>query len=324
MREQKSVSPYLQKPILNGGFLGAPAYVLYGEERTGAIFGFFNIESLTERTIPDKWQVGLHRHPDFDQLLVLLTGRCIFEHDGRKGAAEARSCVYTPANVVHQFSYEPGSGGFVISVSSDFVGGFSSAEEGAITAMLRLSAQRVVKLKSDNVIATTQDFITLMLRKFASRHSNRSDMLRCLLEGLLLELGAAIDSPSNGSLRHVSAVDLFRQYRNLIQSTIGAIGFSESPQPQPHTVESFASRLSTTPYALNLACQTIWGCSARDLIHTAVLEQATRLLLYTTRPVKDISFLLGYSHASHFARFFKQRRGAAPEAFRNRSPRDLG
>ena len=49
-----------------------------------------------------------------------------------------------------------------------------------------------------------------------------------------------------------------------------------------------------------------------------MLEQATRLLLYTTRPVKDISFLVGYSNASHFARFFKQRRGITPEAFRGK------
>jgi AraC-like DNA-binding protein len=58
------------------------------------------------------------------------------------------------------------------------------------------------------------------------------------------------------------------------------------------------------------------GASARELIHAAVLEQATRLLLYSSKPVKEISFLLGYSHASHFARFFKQRRGTTPEIFR--------
>jgi AraC family transcriptional activator of pobA len=67
----------------------------------------------------------------------------------------------------------------------------------------------------------------------------------------------------------------------------------------------------------------VCGCSARDLIHTAILEQATRLLLYTTRPVKEISYLLGYSQASHFTRFFKQRRaGTTPEAFRSKAPRD--
>jgi AraC family transcriptional activator of pobA len=100
--------------------------------------------------------------------------------------------------------------------------------------------------------------------------------------------------------------------------TIGAIGFADASRLQAHTVETFAAKLSSTPYALNAACQSMCGCPARELIQTAVLEQATRLLLYTDRPVKEISFLLGYSHASHFARFFRQRRGSPPEAFRTR------
>ena len=164
--------------------------------------------------------------------------------------------------------------------------------------------------------------IDLTLDKFASRHPHRCDIVRYLFGGLLLELGAALEMPSHWDVRTVNAIDLFRQFRDLIQETIGAIGFSDDPRSPSHTVESFASRLSTTAYALNVACQSVCGCSARDLIHTAILEQATRLLLYTTRPVKEISYLLGYSHASHFTRFFKQRLSVTPEIFRSTAPRD--
>jgi AraC family transcriptional regulator, transcriptional activator of pobA len=144
-------------------------------------------------------------------------------------------------------------------------------------------------------------------------------MLGCLFSALLLELGAALDAPNNGGSRMMNTAGLFRRYRDLVQATIGAIGFSDKPRLQTNTVEAFASRLSTTPYALNVACQNVCGCSARDLIHTVILEQATRLLLYTMLPMKEISFLLGYSHPSHFTRFFKQRRGTTPETFRNNS-----
>ena len=225
--------------------------------------------------------------------------------------------MFTPANVVHQFSYEPGSTGTVISVSSDFAAGRSSLEGAAITVMLRLGAQRIVTLNSEEAIATTQDLTKLMLEKFSSRHPYRRDMLGCLFSALLLELGAALDAPNNGGSRTMNTAGLFRRYRDLVQATIGAIGFNDEPRLQANTVEAFAARLSTTPYALNVACQNVCGCSARDLIHTAMLEQATRLLLYTTLPMKEISFLLGYSHASHFTRFFKRRRGTTPETFRS-------
>ena len=256
-------------------------------------------------------------------MLILTSGRCLFEHDGQKSEVEAPCCVYTPTNVVHQFFYQLDAAGVVISVSSDFVAGLSSAEQSAITTMLRLGAQRVINFRAEETTTAAQGLIDLTLDKFASRHPHRCDIVRYLFGGLLLELGAALEVPSHWDVRTVNAIDLFRQYRDLIQETIGAIGFSDDPRPPSHTVESFASRLSTTAYALNVACQSVCGCSARDLIHTAILEQATRLLLYTTRPVKEISYLLGYSHASHFTRFFKQRRaGTTPETFRSNAPRD--
>ena len=319
MKEGKQSVQYLDRARPDNYAASVPAYVLYGEDRTGAIFGFFHIESLQVRTVPNKWRVGLHRHPDFDQLLILSSGRCMFEHDSQKSSVEAGSCVFTPANVVHQFSYEPGATGTVISVSSDFAAGLSSLEGTAITVMLRLGAQRIVTLNSEEAIATTRDLTKLMFKKFSSRHPYRRDMLGCLFSALLLELGAALDAPNNGGSRTMNTAGLFRRYRDLVQATIGVIGFSDKPRLHTNTVEAFAARLSTTPYALNVACQNVCGCSARDLIHTAILEHATRLLLYTTLPMKEISFLLGYSHASHFTRFFKQRRGTTPETFRSNS-----
>jgi AraC family transcriptional activator of pobA len=303
-----------------GNVLNVPAYFLYGEDWTQAIFGFFHIETLSVRNVPNKWRIGLHRHPDFDQLSILFSGRCTFEHDGQEFAAEASSCVYTPANVVHQFAYEPGSTGFVISVSSDFSAGLPSVEGAANTALLRLATHRIVSIPSEKAVAATRSLIDLLVEKAARVHRYRRDTLRYLFGALLLELDATLaDTPDEGNARMPSgAADLFRRYRDLVLATIGAIGFADASHPQARTVEALATRLSTTPYALNAACQTVCGCPARELIQTAILEQATRLLLYTDRPVKEISFLLGYSHASHFARFFKRRRGATPEAFRTK------
>jgi AraC family transcriptional regulator, transcriptional activator of pobA len=312
---------FFDRAKAQSGILSAPSF-LYGEDKPGAIFGFFHIETLSARSNLEERQHGLHRHPDFDQLLIMTRGGCGFEHDGRESEVAAPCCVYTPANVVHRFFYRPDADGVIVSVSSDFVAGLSSAEQAAITTMLRLGARRVIRFRTAESVVAAQGLIDLTLDKFASRHPNRCDIVRYLFSGLLLELAAAVEVPSHGDPRTVNAMDLFRRFNDLIQETIGAIGFGADVRPPSNTVESFASRLSTTPYALNAACQTVCGCSARDFIHTAILDQATRLLLYTTRPMKDISYLLGYSHASHFSRFFKQRRGTTPEAFRSQAPRD--
>jgi AraC-like DNA-binding protein/mannose-6-phosphate isomerase-like protein (cupin superfamily) len=318
--------PVLAKPLFerareHSGILSAPSF-LYGEDKPGAIFGFFHIEALSARNNDEEGQTGLHRHPDFDQIVIIAEGGCRFEHDGREIEVGAPCCVYTPANVIHRFFYRSDVRGVVISVSSDFVAGLSSAEHGAVTTMLRLGACRVIRFRTQDTIDAAQGLIDLTLDKFASRHPHRCDIVRYLFGGLLLELAAAVEVPSHDDARTMNAVDLFRRFNDLVQETIGTIGFGADARPPSCTVESFAHRVSTTPYALNVACQTVCGCSARDLINNAILDQATRLLLYTSRPMKDISYLLGYSHASHFTRFFKQRRGTTPEVFRSQAPRD--
>jgi AraC family transcriptional activator of pobA len=299
--------------------LNVPAYFLYGEPWRRSVIGFFHIEPLSVRNVPNNWQIALHRHPDFDQISILFGGQCTFEHDGRQFTVEAPSCVYTPANVVHQFVYSPGATGSALSFSADFTTGLSSVEGATNAAVLRLTSDRIIIPQSQAQIAALQGLVDLLTEKVASVHRNRRDVLRYLFSCILLELDAAVADRGGGDGARAASndADLFRRYRDIIHGTIGIIGVSDDSKPEAHTVETFAMRLSTTPYALNVACQSVYGCPAREVIQNAILEQATRLLLYTTRPVKEISFLLGYSHASHFARFFKQRRGSSPEAFRN-------
>jgi AraC family transcriptional regulator, transcriptional activator of pobA len=308
----------VQQVAPRDGILSTPSF-RYGEERSGAIFGFFHIEAMAITARQESEERKVHRHPDFDQLGILFAGSCAFDHDGQRNEVTAPCCVFTPANVVHRFAYDDDAEGVNISASSDFIAGLSSAEQAAITTMFRLSYQRIIPIVAKESVAS---IVGVMLDRFASRHAFRCDIMRYLFGGLLLELGAALDVPSDGGVRAVNTIDLFRRYRDLIQATIGIIGFTHDSSLSANTVEFFAEHLSTTPYALNVACQSMCACSARDLIHSAILEQATRLLLYTKRPVKDISFLLGYSHASHFVRFFKQRRGTTPEVFRSSAPRD--
>jgi AraC family transcriptional activator of pobA len=316
-KERRVVS----EPVQKADFLNIPAYQLYGEEWTRSVFGFFHIETLAVRNIPNLWHIKPHRHLDFDQMSILLDGRCVFTHDGQQGTAEAVSCVYTPAKVVHQFHYSPGASGFVVTISSDFSSGLPSIDGAPSPSFLRLVRNRVATLRSEAQIANLKNLLDLCARNAGLARRHQRDALRLLVSNLILEFDAAMEEPESSMYNSAGAADaeVFRRFNELVQSALTVTNLDAQKRPRELTVETFAAQLGVTRYSLNAACQSICGSPARDLIQSAILDQATRLLLYSTLSVKEISFALGYSHASHFTRFFKQRRGYSPEAFRQAS-----
>lgn len=302
--------------------LNVPAYYLYGENWTAESFGFFHIEPFAVRNIPNNWRIGLHRHPDFHQLSIAFAGSCAFEHDGYAATAAGPCCVFTPANVVHQFTYEPGSVGYVISVSSDFVAGLTLDNSPVKSALARLAALRLTMLRDDATAERLRKLISLIAETFAADYGRSRETVRYLFGAFLLELNEMVASAApidNHAVRSTAGTaDLFNRFRECLETELELTGRSGRPPDTPHTVESFAARLSTTTYALNAACKRALGRSAKDIVQTALLGQATRLLLYTKRSIKEIAYGLGYSHPSHFVRFFKHHRGVTPEIFRQR------
>ena len=307
-------------PVAAKRALNVPAYYLYGEDWTAESFGFFHIEPFAVRNIPNNWRIGLHRHPDFHQLSIAFEGGCAFEHDGHAATRAGPCCVFTPANVVHQFTYEPDSIGYVISVSSDFVVGLTLDDGPMKSALARLTAQRLIELHDDATTARLRKLVLLIAETFASDREWRRETVRYLFGACLLELNAAIATAppvdSHAARSTAGTADLFNRFRDCLETELELTGRSGRPPDGPYTVESLATRLSTTPYALNAACKRAIGRSAKDVIQTALLGQATRLLLYTRRSIKEITYGLGYSHPSHFVRFFKHHRGMTPETFR--------
>lgn len=54
------------------------------------------------------------------------------------------------------------------------------------------------------------------------------------------------------------------------------------------------------------------------LIHLRMIVEAKRQLRYTAMPVAQIAYFLGFEDPAYFTRFFRQRSGLSPKAFRAR------
>jgi AraC family transcriptional activator of pobA len=78
----------------------------------------------------------------------------------------------------------------------------------------------------------------------------------------------------------------------------------------------YAEKLAMTPDRLNDHVKRATGVTAGHLIRQRVLTEAKRQLVFTTEPIHEIAYDLGFSDPSHFARFFRKQTMTTPQEFR--------
>jgi AraC family transcriptional activator of pobA len=91
-----------------------------------------------------------------------------------------------------------------------------------------------------------------------------------------------------------------------------------------HEVSAYAARLQLPVKYLSEVVKAQSGKPAIKHVHERLVLEARRLLFYTDQSLKEIAFVLGFSEASYFSRFFKRETGLTPLAYRtSRPPRKM-
>jgi AraC-like DNA-binding protein len=84
-----------------------------------------------------------------------------------------------------------------------------------------------------------------------------------------------------------------------------------------HSVSYYAERLSKSPKTLSNLFALYNHKTPLQVIQERILIEAKRLLYYTDRSVKQITFDLGFEDAAYFSNFFKRHTSLSPIEFRN-------
>ncbi|PRD42964.1 hypothetical protein C5748_14480 [Phyllobacterium phragmitis] len=79
----------------------------------------------------------------------------------------------------------------------------------------------------------------------------------------------------------------------------------------------YARQLGISPTHLNRIVREVTGFSTHELIARKRVEEAKRALVFTTATVQEIGFGLGFADPAYFSRFFLQRTGMTPRAYRS-------
>ena len=283
-----------------------PIYQLYGYGNVWTAPDPLFCETIAAQEKLHNWHVAAHKHVDLFQVLYLESGAVRVTLDHTVQTLGPAHLILVPQHVVHEFVFEPGSGGYILTLTYALLRELCERFGMAITAWPGPTMLSIGQTLADRHLALT---LHRLDHEYRSLHSpQRGPLLQALLTIVLAWIhrhgtqhasGATAVDPGS---RHVA------RYTRLIDENFRA----------QHQVRWYARRIGVTPAHLNSIVQTLTGKSALELIHERLLLEARRELIYTPRTIGVIADSLGFADPAYFTRFFKRLQGRSPKDFRRR------
>lgn len=151
-----------------------------------------------------------------------------------------------------------------------------------------------------------QNLFDTFKEEFLKDDCLQGSMFRSLLVRLLISSNRLLQEEIiDPKLTH-KEVDLIRKFNILVEKHFNTY----------HQVKDYATLLGKSPKTLANVFTNHSSKTPLTIINVRILLEAKRLLLFSDKPVKEISELLGYTYESHFSKFFKEHQETTPLQFR--------
>tara|TARA_R110002050_G_scaffold247363_1_gene385145 strand:- start:398 stop:1282 length:885 start_codon:yes stop_codon:yes gene_type:complete len=278
-----------------------PDSAFYGEIQRSSTLELLHCESLIERSRQHNWRINPHRHSGITQLFYVQEGEAKAHLDGHMVLLSPPCILIVPEGCVHDFSWSEYTQGYVLSVASTLLN--------RILQPLSDSNSVLRKAVAHNVEANQQHLVNSLFASISNdyqQHGVQDLMLETLLTALAIYLNRQTTLPVNN-------VERQERYRMHFSAFLQLV---EKQYRNQWTIAKYAQQLGITPPHINSICKKMSNQSALTIVHQRLLLEAKRNLIYTGRTISEISNYLNFSDASHFTRFFKNKTGKNPKAFR--------
>ncbi|WP_162820483.1 helix-turn-helix domain-containing protein [Microvirga calopogonii] len=283
-----------------------PSYALYGEDGDDPVADWVHCETIQSRSRLHNYRILPHRHEKLFQVLHLAAGSAEIVVDGQSTSLRGPAIIALPPMTVHGYTFSPDVQGTVLTLFDSRLTHILASMDG-IRETFRSVQLSCLHDHADLANNLTEDIASLAA-EFTGRGSGRSEAIQARLMLVLIALhrlrGTARSARTNG-VGHRTLQHALR-FRELVDRDF----------LKHHSIEVYARRLGLTPPHLNRICREHLGDSALGVVHQRIILEAKRYLTFTSLSAKEIALALAFDDPAYFARFFKQKAGLPPLAFR--------
>jgi len=287
-----------------------PTYELYGENSGRKPDFWLHCETIPSRSSLHHWEIKLHRHESFFQILYISAGSGDAIFGAERHQITPDTVITVPPGLSHGFRFSRDIDGFVITVLASHL---KALPGGRSPLGGWLAHPHVTVLDRENPDAAyTGQTLSRLGAEFATRNSGCTDLLEAYVT-IALQLtmrlsGSAADEGADENGRRMERLN------GLIQQHL-----------RTHKPAAFyAAELGISPTHLNRIVKAAVGLGMHEMIAQRLADEAKRELVFTFGSAQEISYRLGFADPAYFSRFFLKQTGQTPRAWRMAERAKLG
>jgi AraC family 4-hydroxyphenylacetate 3-monooxygenase operon regulatory protein len=253
----------------------------------------------------------VHHHDRFYQLHVILNGTIHVNLDEKSYVVKGPMFILTPPTVPHAFIIDNNANGHVITVRQQLIWKLMDGliaidwdKSNFMTSPLCVSLEP----KSDKNAVHFLKLLSLISEESLRAGLEHEYALKALLQLILIDILRLADQKEPQQKTRKEDIRIFHLYNQLI----------ENHYKEHLTLSQYTEQICITEARLNEICRRLAGQPSKRLIMDRLIQEARRLLYFSSLSINEIGYELGFKDPAYFARFFRKNTGVTANEYRNK------
>ena len=266
----------------------------------------FYIKTFQQHKAEHPFVMEPHSH-DFYLLMIVTKGSGTHTIELNKYDVKPGSVFFMSPSEVHSWKLDRSTDGYILFFNRQFyLMGFKARSLFDLPFYNPSNKIRSAVLPM-NKLSEYKTIMEDILKESTSRSAHQNSILRSYLDILLLKLAVVFQSIEKKKISKFNTVIIPK-----LEALIEQYFIHHRP------ASFYAKELTLNTQQLNLITKNYLNKTVVEMVRERLIDEAKRLLVYSTFTVSEIAYQLNFNDNSYFNRFFKKEESITPEQFRKR------